>query len=118
MTSEVKLLTVQMAEALGAMSPEARVRMLRERGLIALEPEPVDVLALAIQHCFDDFRWGYTPEQVAITAKVAREWCRPAAPLTRMELREAIMSAGIGERLNGHDLDRLHAALTDAKGGE
>ncbi len=39
MTSEPKLLTVQMAEALGAMSPEARVRMLRERGLIA--PEPV-----------------------------------------------------------------------------
>lgn len=113
MTSEVKLLTVQMAEALGAMSPEARVRMLRERGLIAPEPDAIDRLRDALEAIH-----GITldRDKMARVCREARMELRPQ--LTREMVRVAAVSAGLGRLLTGHEVTRLHAALTDAKGGE
>ena len=113
MTNETKpvLLTVAMAEALGAMSPECRVKMLRERGLIA--PEPVDALLVeALRLCED---WDADP--VSGTDALALAALRRGMELAKPELtREMVRSAAwdacqISGYFDEAYVDRLHAAL-------
>ena len=122
---EVKLLTVQMAEALGAMTPEARVRMLRERGLIA--PEPVDPLLyearrLVLQdgttrtvNQIEAIRNGHAgKEKVSLAHAALKRGIELAyrKELTWEEVRDAYLaSKGSGTEVGL--ITRLHAALTD-----
>lgn len=118
MTGEVKLLTAHdvsllRARAVDQTSANQIEAFLRERGLIAPEPDAIDRLRDALEAIH-----GITldRDKMARVCREARMELRPQ--ITREMVRVAAVSAGLGRLLTGHEVTRLHAALTDAKGGE
>lgn len=99
---------------------------LRERGLIAPDPDAIDRLRDALEAIHGI---ALDRDKMARVCRKARMELRP--PLTREMVREAIIKADpcclaksdfrpTSQHLKGAEafVDALHAALTDAKGGE
>ena len=119
MTSEPKLLDPSAIDAIVdglGLTPVKRVLLLdflRERGLIAPEPDAIDRLRDALEAIH-----GITldRDKMARVCREARMELRP--PLTRERVREALLTVWDAPAWAETYAPRLHAALTDAKGGE
>ena len=134
MTTEPKLLTEaeweRISAPLGLTSTIDQIASaLRERGLIA--PEPVDPLLveareIEARHCelagFNararQIRAGEYDEDgpVRCTLRGLRRGMELRPPITRERVERAVTL--VGYTWSNRAIDRLHAALTDAKGGE